>query len=360
MKQFSLWAMVLVSAVSLLAMWVLTGFSVAQAQSIPDAPLAIDPTAGTYQWGALFRVDPTTGQRTLLSDFGNTDQGPTGGHPFGVAVEVSGAIVVINPDAGTNFRGALFRVDSTTGQRTLLSDFGNTAQGPLGADPARGAVAGSGAILVIDFNAGTDGRGVLFRVDPTTGQRTLLSDFGNTAQGPLGADPFDVALPSEDADSDGVPDGIDNCPNTPNPPQEDLDGDGIGDVCDPCPVDPLNDVDGDGICGNVDNCSVTPNTDQIDTDGDGIGNACDADDDGDGVLDAVDQCLNTPVGAVVNAAGCAIDQLCPCENNWKNHGAYVSCIAHTAEDFVADSLITETEKDTVVSAAGASNCGYKK
>jgi hypothetical protein len=34
-----------------------------------------------------------------------------------------------------------------------------------------------------------------------------------------------------DSDGDGVPDAVDNCPNTPNPDQSDLDQDGIGDAC---------------------------------------------------------------------------------------------------------------------------------
>lgn len=38
-----------------------------------------------------------------------------------------------------------------------------------------------------------------------------------------------------DGDGDGIPDGLDNCPELENPGQEDADGDGIGDVCDPCP-----------------------------------------------------------------------------------------------------------------------------
>ena len=51
-----------------------------------------------------------------------------------------------------------------------------------------------------------------------------------------------------DVDGDGVPNALDNCPNTPNPGQENEDGDALGDACDPCPVDANNaDADGDGV-----------------------------------------------------------------------------------------------------------------
>lgn len=36
----------------------------------------------------------------------------------------------------------------------------------------------------------------------------------------------------DDMDDDGVPDQLDNCPETPNPSQADADGDGLGDACD--------------------------------------------------------------------------------------------------------------------------------
>ena len=168
--------------------------------SLPGAveadTVVIDPSAGTVNRGALFRVDPTTGTRTLLSDFGNAGQGPLGDEPVGVALEAGGAILVIDRGAGTGTLGALFRVDPTTGTRTLLSDFGNAGQGPLGNDLFGVALEAGGAILVIDPSAGTVNRGALFRVDPTTGTRTLLSDFGNAGQGPLGTSPFGVAVSS--------------------------------------------------------------------------------------------------------------------------------------------------------------------
>ena len=50
----------------------------------------------------------------------------------------------------------------------------------------------------------------------------------------------DLLEPAVDKDSDGLPDGEDNCPETSNQNQTDTDGDGLGDVCDP-------DDDGDGI-----------------------------------------------------------------------------------------------------------------
>lgn len=64
-----------------------------------------------------------------------------------------------------------------------------------------------------------------------------------------------------DADSDGVPDSVDNCPDLRNPSQTDDDGDSIGDVCDNC-TPTLLDL---GVA----------NPDQLDTDGDGRGDACD-------------------------------------------------------------------------------------
>lgn len=69
--------------------------------------------------------------------------------------------------------------------------------------------------------------------------------------GALGDAPFPSC---NDEDNDGIPSGVDNCPQTFNQGQEDADGDGIGDDCD--------------------NCPTTSNSDQLDGNGNGIGDVC--------------------------------------------------------------------------------------
>jgi hypothetical protein len=156
-----------------------------------------------------------------------------------------------------------------------------------------------------------------------------------------------------DDDNDGIEDTADNCPFIVNSDQLDTDNDGTGDVCDP------ND-DNDDVLDGDDNCPFVANADQKDIDHDGVGDACDPDDDGDGVDDTEDQCIATALGDSVNQNGCSLPQLCPCENDWKNHGKYVSCVAHAVRDFYAAGFITAEQKRFYVSTAAKSQCGHKK
>lgn len=89
------------------------------------------------------------------------------------------------------------------------------------------------------------------------------------------------------------------------------------------------------------------------------------DSDNDGVPDPDDDCEDTPDDEVVNDAGCSVNQLCPCArpangNKWKNHGAYVRCIALISGYYVSSGLLNDSEKDDLVSEAGRSECGHKK
>ncbi|HRE88254.1 MAG TPA: thrombospondin type 3 repeat-containing protein [Myxococcota bacterium] len=107
-------------------------------------------------------------------------------------------------------------------------------------------------------------------------------DVANTLQADLEGDGIGD-LCEDDLDGDGVPDATDNCAFAANPDQADLDQDGPGDVCDA-------DLDGDGAPNGQDNCARVPNPNRTDLDLDGVGDACSSDDDGDGSDDGVDNC----------------------------------------------------------------------
>lgn len=129
----------------------------------------------------------------------------------------------------------------------------------------------------------------------------------------------------KDRDGDGVPDHLDDCPDTPGLAEfngcPDTDGDGIPDHLDDCPNEAglpefngCPDRDGDGVPDHLDECPDTPGRAEWDgcpdTDGDGIPDHLDKcpeeagpaendgcpwpDRDGDGVPDHLDQCPDTP------------------------------------------------------------------
>ncbi|MHC1765210.1 MAG: alpha/beta fold hydrolase [Verrucomicrobiia bacterium] len=89
------------------------------------------------------------------------------------------------------------------------------------------------------------------------------------------------------------------------------------------------------------------------------------DGDGDGIPDYRDKYPDTPLGAAVNNDGGCMAQLVPCAGpatggKWKNHGDYVSAVAWEANNFLAAGLITEAQKDAIVTAAAMSTCGRRK
>lgn len=154
--------------------------------------LVADDGAGENDRGVIFIIDPDTGSRTILTDFGRPGQGPLGDEPRDLAMEPDGNICVIDNDSGTDGIGQLFRVDATNGVRTVISDFGNPAQGPLGDLPQGLALFTNGDLYVTDRDA-PNGDGGLFRVDKITGFRTLITDLSDNAQGPTGESAHDVA-----------------------------------------------------------------------------------------------------------------------------------------------------------------------
>ncbi len=149
-----------------------------------------------------------------------------------------------------------------------------------------------------------DGDGVPDKVDECPGT-------------PLGARVDGRGCPL-DADGDGVFDGLDQCPDTPqgafvdaNGCPSDTDADGVFDGVDVCPNTPAGavvdtngcplDSDEDGVFDGIDQCPNTPRGATVDP------NGCPSDSDGDGVFDGIDQCPNTPPGSTVDERGCPVD-----------------------------------------------------
>ncbi|WP_157754271.1 hypothetical protein [Lysobacter capsici] len=196
--------LIAVTAVALLAAFTNSPHGANTAALSPGTLLIVDGLAGTDELGALFAINRVTGKRTLISDFGNPAQGPLGAFPTGVTVApgilgIGGSILVSDSSAGTDENGALFVIDPANGMRTVLSDFGNESQGPHGTVPAdvfveTGLLGAGSRIYVVDPGAGTNGNGLLFEVDPGTGMRTVVSDFGNAAQGSLGQWPSNISI----------------------------------------------------------------------------------------------------------------------------------------------------------------------
>jgi hypothetical protein len=124
-----------------------------------------------------------------------------------------------------------------------------------------------------------------------------------------------IIVQVNDADGDGIPDAEDNCPAVWNPSQQDEDGDGVGDNCDRCPD------------------SILVETVIIDS--------CDT-----GVLNEVFK------------DGCTMsDLIAQCSVGNKNHGNFVSCIAHLTNEWASYGYINGMEKGAIQSCAAKSDNG---
>jgi len=171
-------------------------------------------------------------------------------------------------------------------------------------------------------------------------------EIANADQSDLDTDGVGDVCDGDD-DNDSVPDLVDNCPIDENTDQADNDNDLFGDVCD-------EDDDNDTVADLIDNCPLTANADQADFDGNGQGDVCDGDIDGDNVANAADLCPLTPQGTAVNVDGCSGPQfiaLSCVRENFVQHGQYVSCVAHAANDAVSQGLLTPKEKARFVKQA---------
>ena len=132
--------------------------------------------------GSVVAINPVTGNRTVVSDsvHGAGPQLPIQQitvDSHGVIYAATGVLVPSSP-------GAILRIDPITGDRTIISDV-NHGTGPLlmsgVTDASSGIAVGSdGSIYTADRQNGN-----LFRIDPLTGNRTPISAGVQSIQYPI-------------------------------------------------------------------------------------------------------------------------------------------------------------------------------
>lgn len=188
------------------------------------------------------------------------------------------------------------------------------------------------------------------RWEPAPGTLILQSNAIDFLVIPDGAPAFfRGSIHTNDMDDDGIDDAVDNCPLTPNPLQDDQDGDGVGDACDtcrdtanpdqldhdddglgdacdPCPLDPLNDADRDGICGDADSCLDSDTRETV------------------WILDCDSGVVNWLGENGCTLADMVRDIVSTCADGARNHGKFVSCVAHALNDLKRAAIITGKEK----------------
>lgn len=114
------------------------------------------------QSGAIFQVDPTTGNRSVIADE-LTGAGPPLRGIDALAIMPDGSLLAADEDAPFS----LLNIDPTSGDRTILSD-SSIGDGPMPAQVQDIAVGVLGYIYVIDEEN-------LFHIDPQSGARKLVA-----------------------------------------------------------------------------------------------------------------------------------------------------------------------------------------
>jgi outer membrane protein assembly factor BamB len=137
--------------------------------------------------GEVWRVDATTGDRTLVSSAAN-GIGPALGNLFDLVVAPDGMLLVASA-GGLGGSPAIFSIDPVTGDRIVVSSSALAiGTGPVFSRPQSVVVKADGNLVVADGATGS-----LFLVDPSTGNRLDLSSSA-MGTGPAFVEPLGLAI----------------------------------------------------------------------------------------------------------------------------------------------------------------------
>lgn len=192
----------------------------------------IDTDGNTAGWNVAVRYDDAANTITLYTaaNKGVTDDGTL---VATIPATALNALTSTAPEGGAYVAWAVARTD--------LAAHGAALDGPvrtvMGTTASAGAGLDASKTLISDASDDVLGSGTWSPLTPP--------DWGA-----LATDAVD--LRPTDNDGDGVVNGIDNCPEVPNPNQNDDDADGLGNACDDTPRGP--DPDGDGVGLMDDHC----------------------------------------------------------------------------------------------------------
>ncbi len=137
----------------------------------------------------LIRVDPVTGDRTIISDH-TTGSGPNLISSSALALEADNSIVALDRS-----RKAVMRIDPVSGDRMIVSDDA-TGSGPVFLSPAALAIEADGSIVVTDERLFYRGASAVVRIDPVSGDRTIVSN-DTTGIGPILWAPAALAIEAD-------------------------------------------------------------------------------------------------------------------------------------------------------------------
>jgi uncharacterized repeat protein (TIGR03803 family) len=129
--------------------------------------------SGPLGQGTVFKAKHTEGPGFTLHQFA---QGVDGGHPYAALTEAGGMLY----GTTSGLPGTVFKINPATGEQSLVTAFNGTSEG----NPEAPLI-DVGGILYGTTYGNPAGLGSIFSIDPTTGHETQLLAFGGSNPGVL-------------------------------------------------------------------------------------------------------------------------------------------------------------------------------